>query len=331
MSDVAATILFLGVTMYAVFGGADFGAGFWDLTAGGVARGRRPRALIDATLGPVWEANHVWLIFSLVVLWTAFPGAFAAIMETLCVPLAIAAVGIVARGAGFAFGKVSETLSEQRIYGAAFAVSSVITPFFLGAVAGGIASGRVPAAGGGDPVASWVNPTSMLGGALAVVVCAYLAAVYLVAEANRLGLPDLEQHFRRRAIGAGIVAGAVAFAGIFVLRDDAPRLFHHLIGVALPLVVVSAVAGFAALTLLGLGVPRAGRYLAAVAVAAVIGGWGVAQYPFILGTHLTLGADAAPDSTLTAVAVVFAAAAITCVPSLVYLYVLGQRGQLDNH
>lgn len=331
MSDVAATILFLGVTLYAVLGGADFGAGFWDLTAGGVARGRRPRALIDAALGPVWEANHVWLIFCLVVLWTAFPGAFAAIMDTLYLPLAIAAVGIVARGAGFAFGKVSETLSEQRIYGAVFAVSSVITPFFLGAVAGGIASGRVPSAGGGDPIASWVNPTSMLGGALAVVVCAYLAAVYLVAEANRLGLPDLEQYFRRRAIAAGIVAGAVAFAGIFVLRDDAPRLFHHLTGVALPLVVVSALSGLAALTVLGRGVPRAGRYLAAAAVAAVIGGWGVAQYPFILGTHLTLGADAAPDSTLTAVAVVFAAAAITCVPSLVYLYVLGQRGQLDSH
>src|ERR1700730_5823085 len=170
MSDVAATILFLGVTMYAVFGGADFGAGFWDLTAGRVARGRRPRALIDATLGPVWEANHVWLIFSLVVLWTAFPGAFAAIMETLYVPLAIAAVGIVARGAGFAFGKVSETLSEQRIYGAAFAVSSVVTPFFLGAVAGGIASGRVPTSGGGDPLGSWTNPTSILGGVLAVGV-----------------------------------------------------------------------------------------------------------------------------------------------------------------
>jgi cytochrome d ubiquinol oxidase subunit II len=331
MSDVAGAIVFLGVALYAVFGGADFGAGFWDLTAGGAARGRRPRALIDAALGPVWEANHVWLIFCLVVLWTAFPGGFAAIMDTLYVPLAIAAVGIVARGAGFAFGKVSETLSQQRIFGAAFAVSSVITPFFLGAVAGGIASGRVPAGGGGDPMGSWVNPTSMLGGALAVVVCAYLAAVFLVAEARRRELPDLEHYFRRRAIAVGVVAGGVAFAGIGVLRDDASRLFHHLTGVALPLVVVSGLAGLAALALLRRGVTRAGRYLAAAAVAAVIGGWGVAQYPFVLGTHLTLGADAAPDATLEVVAVVFLVAAVTCVPALVYLYVLEQRGQLDSH
>jgi cytochrome d ubiquinol oxidase subunit II len=331
MSDVAGVVLFLGVALYAVFAGADFGAGFWDLTAGGADRGRRPRALIDAALGPVWEANHVWLIFCLVVLWTAFPGAFAAIMDTLYVPLAIAAVGIVARGAGFAFGKVSETLSQQRVYGAVFAVSSVITPFFLGAVAGGIASGRVPSRGGGDPLGSWVNPTSMLGGALAVVVCAYLAAVYLVAEAGRRQLPDLGTYFRRRALAAGILAGAMAFAGIFVLRDDASRLFHHLTGVALPLVVVSGLSGLAALTLLRRGVTRAGRYLAATAVAAVVGGWGVAQYPFVLGTHLTLRADAAPDSTLKAVAVVFLVAAVTCIPSLVYLYVLEQRGQLDSH
>jgi cytochrome d ubiquinol oxidase subunit II len=331
MSDVAGVILFLGVALYAVFAGADFGAGFWDLTAGGADRGRRPRALIDAALGPVWEANHVWLIFCLVVLWTAFPGAFAAIMDTLYVPLAIAAVGIVARGAGFAFGKVSETLSQQRVYGAVFAVSSVITPFFLGAVAGGIASGRVPSRGGGDPLGTWVNPTSMLGGALAVVVCAYLAAVYLVAEAGRRQLPDLGTYFRRRALAAGILAGAMAFAGIFVLRDDASRLFHHLTGVALPLVVVSGLSGLAALTLLRRGVTRAGRYLAATAVAAVVGGWGVAQYPFVLGTHLTLRADAAPDSTLKAVAVVFLVAAVTCIPSLVYLYVLEQRGQLDSH
>src|SRR5271165_5411024 len=198
MSDVAGVILFLAITIYAVFGGADFGCGFWDLTAGGAERGRRPRALIDQAIGPVWEANHVWLIFVLVVLWTAFSGAFASIMVTLFVPLLIAVLGIVLRGAGFAFGKVSETLTEQRLYGVSFAASSVITPFFLGAVAGGVASGRVPTHPAGDPVSSWVNPTSMLGGVLAVVVCAYLAAVFLVAEAKRRNLPRLESYFRLR-------------------------------------------------------------------------------------------------------------------------------------
>ena len=247
MSGVAGVILFLAVTIYAVFGGADFGCGFWDLTAGGAEQGRRPRALIDHTIGPVWEANHVWLIFVLVVLWTAFSGAFASIMVTLFVPLLIAALGIVLRGAGFAFGKVSETLTEQRLYGASFAASSVITPFFLGTVAGGVASGRVPTHATGDTLSSWVNPTSMLGGVLAVVACAYLAAVFLVAEANRRSLPGLEAYFRVRALAAALAAGGVALAGIWVLRSDSPRLFDRLTGVALPLVVVSGLCGLGAM------------------------------------------------------------------------------------
>ena len=330
MSDVAGVILFLAITFYAVFGGADFGCGFWDLTAGGAKRGRRPRALIDQAIGPVWEANHVWLIFVLVVLWTAFSGAFASIMETLFVPLLIAALGIVLRGAGFAFGKVSETLTEQRLYGVSFAASSVITPFFLGAVAGGVASGRVPTHAVGDPVSSWVNPTSMLGGLLAVVVCAYLAAVFLVAEAKRRDLPRLESYFRVRALGAGLAAGAVALLGIWVLDSDSPRLFHRLTGVALPLVVVSGLCGLGALVALARGAPRAGRPLAVVAVASVVGGWGVAQYPYLLGTHLTLSQGAAPAPTLNVVVAVFLVALVTCVPSLVYLYALDQLGRLDE-
>src|SRR5919205_2663554 len=159
MSTLTAAVLFVGVVAYAVLGGADFGAGFWDLTAGGADRGRRPRHLVDEALAPVWEANHVWLIFCLVMLWTAFPRAFAAITTTLYVPLGLAALGIVVRGSGFAFRKVFVRTEQQRVVGAAFAVSSVLTPFFLGTVAGGIASGRVPAAGHGDGVTSWLNPT----------------------------------------------------------------------------------------------------------------------------------------------------------------------------
>src|SRR3954463_12140908 len=154
MSTFAAVVLFVGVVAYAVLGGADYGAGFWDLTAGGARRGREPRHLIDETLAPVWEANHVWLIFCLVMLWTAFPRAFAAIMTTLYLPLGLAALGIVVRGSGFAFRKVVVRTSYQRLAGAAFAASSVVTPFFLAAVGGGIASGRVPLRGHGDPIGS---------------------------------------------------------------------------------------------------------------------------------------------------------------------------------
>src|SRR3954454_7048573 len=158
MSTFAAVVLFTGVVAYAVFGGADYGAGFWDLTAGGGGRGGGPGHLVDEALAPVWEANHVWLIFCLVMLWTGFPGAFAAIMTTLYVPLGLVALGIVVRGSGFAFRKVVLRNDPQRAAGAAFAASSVITPFFLGTIAGGIASGRVPADGSGDPVGSWLNP-----------------------------------------------------------------------------------------------------------------------------------------------------------------------------
>ena len=146
-ADIAAGILWFGVTAYALFGGADFGGGFWDLIAGGAERGERPRALIQRSLTPVWEANHVWLIFILVVLWTSFPKAFAAIMTTLYIPLALAAVGIVLRGAGFAFRKELESLTARRAAGASFALSSVLTPFFMGAVAGAIATGRCPRCG----------------------------------------------------------------------------------------------------------------------------------------------------------------------------------------
>lgn len=332
MPEAAAVVLFSGVVLYATFGGADFGAGFWDLLAGGAARGRRPRALIDSVMGPVWEANHVWLIFCLVVLWTAFPGAFAAIMTTLHIPLGLAALGIVLRGSGFAFRKVLVRTDEQRVAGAAFAASSVVTPFFLGTVAGGIASGRVPASGRGDPVESWLNPTGILGGTLAVLVCAYLAAVFLVAESRSRGLVDLERWFRTRAVVAAVATGAVAAIGIPVLEADAHHLFVRLIGRAAPLVATSGLCGIAALVAVvtGRGTRRALRGFASLAVATVIAGWGVAQYPDLLGTHLTIAEAAAPTPTLQSVLGVFAAALVVCGPSLALLYALHQRGRLEE-
>ena len=187
-ADAVAAVLWVGVTLYAVFGGADFGAGLWALLAGGGERGKRPRALIDWAIGPVWEANHVWLIFVLVVLWTAFPTAFASIMSTLFIPLSLVALGIVLRGAGFAFHEVAAREGGRRVAVWLFAVSSVLTPFFMGTVVGAIASGRVPIGNAaGDPVTSWLNPLSLLVGVLFVATGAYLAAVFLISDARRLG------------------------------------------------------------------------------------------------------------------------------------------------
>jgi cytochrome bd ubiquinol oxidase subunit II len=330
VSTVAAVVLFTGVLAYAVLGGADYGAGFWDLTAGGAQRGRRPRHLVDEALGPVWEANHVWLIFCLVMLWSGFPPAFAAIMTTLYIPLGLAALGIVARGAGFAFRKVMVRTDQQRVTGAAFAVSSVLTPFFFGTIAGGIASGRVPAPGNGDPIGSWLNPTSLLGGVLAVAACAYLAAVFLVAEARRRGDQELEAYLRARAWFAGGACGVLAIAGIRVLAADAPRLFDGLLGRGLPLVVTSGAAGLAALVLLRRAAPRLLQGLAVIAVAAVVAGWGVAQYPYLLGTRMTIADAAAPPATLWTLTIVAAVALLVVVPAMALLFTLAQRGRLEH-
>src|SRR3954468_8186903 len=329
MSTFAAVVLFTGVVAYAVFGGADYGAGFWDLTGGGAESGREPRHLVDESLAPVWEANHVWLIFCLVMLWTGFSRAFAAIMTTLYVPLGLAALGIVVRGSGFAFRHVFVQTQEQRVVGAAFAVSSVLTPFFFGTVAGGIASGRGPTDGHGNPVASWINPTSLLGGVLAVLACAFTAAVFLTAEARRREEAGLERWFRLRAQVTAVVTGVVALAGIAILRSDAPRLFHGLLSRGLVFVLLSGACGLGALVLVNRAAPRLIQVLAVSAVGAVIVGWGVAQYPFLLGTHLSIARAAAPTSTLVALTVVAVAAVLLVVPSMALLFVLQQRGRLE--
>jgi cytochrome d ubiquinol oxidase subunit II len=329
-ADVAAVILWAGATLYAVFGGADFGAGFWDLIAGGAEKGERPRALIQRSLTPVWEANHVWLIFILVVFWTAFPDAFGALMSTLYVPLALAALGIVLRGAGFAFRKSIRSLSNRRAMGAAFALSSVLTPFFMGTVVGAVAAGNVPADGNGDPFSSWIAPLPLLTGALFVASGAYLAAVFLISDARRSHMPDLEEYFARRALASAFVAGALALAGIFALRADARFVYDGLTNEGLPLVIVSGLCGLAVIVMLLRGLRRGLRPLATGAVVAVIWGWGVAQFPYLLPTSLKVTESAAPHQTLGAIMVVFIAATVIVLPALALLYLLAQRDVLDD-
>jgi cytochrome bd ubiquinol oxidase subunit II len=329
-ADAAAAILWTGATLYALFGGADFGAGLWDLIAGDARKGERPRALIQRSLTPVWEANHVWLIFILVVLWTAFPEAFGAVMSTLYVPLALAALGIVLRGAGFAFRKSIESLEARRAMGAAFALSSVLTPFFMGTVVGAVAAGNVAAGGDGDAFSSWLAPLPLLVGALFVSSGAYLAAIFLVVDARRSGAADLERYFARRALAAAVAAGAFAVAGIFALHSEARYVYDGLTSEGLPLVIVSALCGLGVLGLLLRDARRGLRPLAAGAVVAVIWGWGVAQFPYLLPTSLKISQAAAPDPTLDAILIVFVIAAIVVLPALGLLYWLSQRELLGE-
>ncbi len=332
MSATAAVILFLALTIYAVFGGADFGAGFWDLVAGGTERGERPREVIAHSIAPVWEANHVWLIFVFVVTWTCFPEAYASITLTLFVPLTIAALGIVLRGASFAFRKAVIRTRDRRNFGAAFALSSVLVPFCLGAVAGGIASGRVPAGGvAGDPWTSWLNPTSILCGVLAVCLAAYLAAFFLVCDARRLSDDAMVAYFRRRATGAGLAAGLVAVGGLVAFRSGATYLYEGLTSRALPLVILSVVCGVGALLLLRRNRSGKGARVAAVgAVASLMLAWGVAQWDYLLPPTLTITAAAAPTGTIVAVLVATGLALVLVVPAFVLLYVLDQRTLLPE-
>ncbi|GAB2977666.1 cytochrome d ubiquinol oxidase subunit II [Nocardioides montaniterrae] len=316
--------LFVGVVAYAVFAGADFGSGFYDLTAGDARSGAELRTLVDHSIGPVWEANHVWLIYVLVIWWTGFPSAFSAAMTTLIVPILLALLGIVLRGASFAFRKFAATLDQARLFGVIFASTSFITPFFLGAAAGAIASGRVPAAGYGDVWSSWINPTSIFGGLIAVGTCAFLAGAFLTADAERSGHHELSEELRHRALLVGVGTGVIVFGALVPLFRHAKTLSHGLIGPASPLIVLSALAGGATLFLLWKRKYAAARVGAVAAVVCVLGGWGVAQFPWLLVDQLKIVDGAGAPATLWALLFVVGLAGVTVLPALVYLFRLTQ-------
>ena len=306
-ADVAAAILWVGATFYALFGGADFGGGFWDLIAGDAEKGERPRALIQRSLTPVWEANHVWLIFILVVLWTAFPPAFSADLHrpsTCRSPWPRWGSSCAAPASPSA--SRSRGCAARRAAGATFALSSVLTPFFMGAVVGAIASGNVPADGNGDAFSSWLEPLPLLTGAMFVATGAYLSAVFLVGDARRAGEADLERYFVRRALAAAAVAGVAAAVGLVELHAEARYIFDRLVDQGLPLVILSALCGLGLLAVL----LRGGRRAAAAARGRRRGrrdlGLGGGPVPLPAADSLRIDQAAAPDPTLDIVFIVFA-------------------------
>jgi cytochrome bd ubiquinol oxidase subunit II len=312
-----------------VLAGADFGAGIWHM----LPAGRRATAVREHThrsMSAVWEANHVWLIFVLVVCWTAYPVAFSSIASTLAVPLLLAALGIIVRGIAYAMRSATAAGREELLVGGVFALSSVVTPFALGAAIGGIASGRVPVGNAvGDMWSSWLNPTSVLVGMLAVATAAYLAAVYLAADARRLDDRELAEAFRVRALAAGVLAGALALGGLAVLAVDAGPLFDDLVGgIGLPALLVSVMAGITTLALVRSWHFEAARYSAGVAVATIIAGWALAQQPTFL-PGLTIEQAAAGDATLIATLIGLVVGLAIVVPSLFVLFRLVLRGRFD--
>jgi cytochrome bd ubiquinol oxidase subunit II len=322
LAYVPAALILAGMAAYTVLAGADFGAGLWTLLAFGRG-GATLRDHARHAMGPVWEANHVWLIFVLVVCWTGYPVAFGSISSTLAAPLLIAAIGIIFRGAAYALRGQGASRAAENL----FAVSSVLTPFALGAAVGAIALGRVPVGNAlGNPVTSWLNPGSVLIGVLAVAFSGYLAAVYLAADAHRYAERAVASAFRRRALLAGLASGALALAGLLAMRHSGLDLAR---GLALVLVVISGVAGLATLVLCWRSAFGLARLTAAAAVAAVVVGWAVAQSPRLL-PGMTVTQAAAGRSTLIALVVAVACGAVILVPSLVLLYTLFLRGRLDT-
>jgi cytochrome d ubiquinol oxidase subunit II len=326
LPDAIVCAIVAGLTLYAVLGGADFGVGVWELNPT-LRSSERERGFMHRAISPVWEANHVWLVFVLIGLFSAFPPAFAALSRALMIPLLLAVVGIMLRGAGFVFHNSVAGMAQQRaVWAGVFALASTVAPFFLGAAAGAVASGElaVTARGGyaGDYLSGWLSPLSIFSAFFSVGICAYLAAVYLTREASREGDPVLANSWRRRALATGAGMGVLAMAGLAVTASSAPLLWKGLSGRALPFVGMYVLAGSFSLWALWRRHFTAAVFGASATVAAVIWGWGAAQYPALIPPAITIETARGPDAVLEAVLWGIVAGSLIVVPSLVCLFYL---------
>ncbi len=316
-------IIWLGLTLYVLLAGADFGGGVWDLFAIG-GKGQGQRALIAEAIGPVWEANHVWLIFVLTGLLAAFPSVFADLSVALTLPFSLALLGIVFRGAAFAFRVHGEPGSAwQRTWTRVFGIASLVSPLVLGAAAASIGSGRIRVRDGmvqAGFVSAWTGPLSLFAALFTLAICAYLAATYLTVEAVGRRSRELEDAFRLRAVAAGVVAGALAALGLVVVRTQAPELWRGMTDRGLPFVLLSSAGGLISMVAMARRRYRAARVAAAVAVGSVLWGWGAAQWPHLIVPDVTVTDAASPVATLRLVAISFGAGAIVLVPSLFALF-----------
>src|SRR5215831_4879710 len=325
LATICATLIWFALIAYAVLGGADFGGGVWDLLARG-PRAEKERAAIASALGPVWEANNVWLIFVIVLTWTTFPIVYAAISTALFIPLTLALIGIVFRGAAFGFRSAyGRRIGAAQAWGYVFSVASVITPFLLGMVAGAIVGGDIHVHGQ-EVVANywttWTTPFAFACGAFALGLCSVLAATYLTAEAQTNGDHQMLGVFLPRAILAGAVTAVIGAIAALLARWEEPLLWDGLVGKALPLSLGAILVGLATASALILGRYRLARILVAAETALIIGAWGVAQYPYLIVPDLTVQNAASPASTLTLAIICSLLGMLILLPSLWYLFVI---------
>jgi cytochrome d ubiquinol oxidase subunit II len=332
LADVTAFVLLLTITAYSVAGGVDYGAGIWDLLAGGSAQANRARALIDHAMAPVWEANNVWLVLAIVVCWTGFPLLFQSVFASLYPLFAFALLGLILRGAFFAFRHLGEGPRVQRRTGVVFGISSVLAPFFFAAALGAIASGRV--AVGGPTVSVWqacLSPMSISFGLVSLAATAFIGASFLVGDARRYGMPDMVDYFRRRAVVATvtlIVTGSIALATIGFENPHLLTAMFTGLGApfAIAAMVLTPMVGFLHVR----GIFRWFRLLSVGVVGSLVFAWGLAQSPYLLPGQLTIAQAGAPLGTEVLLLVVTLLVVVVILPSLGLLVYFDQRGALES-
>jgi cytochrome d ubiquinol oxidase subunit II len=320
LESVLAGVMLCALIAYAVLAGADFGAGVWDRLSRG-PRSAAQRLAIAEAIGPVWEANHVWLIFLIVLLFTCFPSAYAAASTALFWPLHLVLIGIVLRGAAFVFRAYGAPTAEaQAAWGRIFGAASAVTPLLLGMCLGAVSTGRIRVDGGvvsGESFSAWLRVFPAMTGLLALLLCAYLAAVYLAWESDR----ELREDFRRRALLTWLAAGVVSLATLLIAREEAPRLWARLTSTPANALLLAGVL-LAPASLFSLWRRRFGaaRVLGAAQVVVLLVGWGVAQWPYLIFPDLTVADTAAPASTLSLTAATLPFGLAALIPSLWFLF-----------
>jgi cytochrome d ubiquinol oxidase subunit II len=334
LADILIAVIWSGLTAYAVLGGADFGAGVLHLISPAHLAGRRRQESIIGAIGPAWEANHVWLIFVLTGLLTMFPDAFAALGSAVLAPASIALVAIVIRGGALAFGgQLTVTDRVERPVRVAFGLASAVAPLVMGALAGGLARQRVIVASGhvrsGGGTALWLGRFELTTGLMALAACTTVAAVLLAARSSGRGEERLARGFRSHAMRATAATATLAAVALALSSSDAPRLFSGLTGRGLPAVIVTFGALAATIAALRLRRDRWARGAAVLAMAGLVWGWGLAQFPRLVGPRVTVASSAAPPAELHAIAIALGAGALLLLPSLWLLHVAFRRAAAE--
>lgn len=320
LPNLIALVLLLGITAYSTAGGVDFGAGIWDLLAGDGPGGRAARRLVDHAMAPVWEVNNVWLVLSIVVCWTGFPQLFQSAFANLYVLFTLALIGLILRGAFFAFRHIAENPRTHRAADIVFGVSSILTPFFFAACLGAIASGHLDTP---------LNPMSIAFGGVSVAATAFSGASFLVGDARRLGEEEMVEYFRRRAMVAALVLIVAGTAALLVIAGENGALFHSMLtGGGLPFALVTMVATPLVGILIWRRIYRFYRLLTVAAVGSMVFAWAFAQSPYLLPGTLTIEQAVAPAGTQAVLLIVSAGVVLVIGPSLGLLIYLDQRTKL---